>query len=85
MSLQTPRLSWQAITLKLRNPFRISYGVSATRQAFWLRLADDAGWGEAAIPPYYGISDESMIAYWQTIAQRSDPFPNEPADIPAWL
>ena len=85
MSQSIPRLSWQAITLKLRNPFRISYGVSATRQAFWLRLADDAGWGEAAIPPYYGISDESMIAFWQTVSQRSDPFPDDPADIPAWM
>ncbi|MCB8949067.1 MAG: dipeptide epimerase [Ardenticatenaceae bacterium] len=85
MSQSIPRLSWQAMTLKLRIPFRISYGVSATRQAFWLRLADDAGWGEAAIPPYYGISDESMIAYWQTIAQRSDPFPDDPSDIPGWM
>src|SRR5690606_38197777 len=40
---------------------------------------------EAAIPSYYGISDESMIAYWQTIAQRTDPFPDDPADIPAWM
>jgi L-Ala-D/L-Glu epimerase len=85
MSPSTDRLSWQAITLKLQNPFRISYGVSATRQAFWLCLADDAGWGEAAIPPYYGISDEAMIAYWQTIAQRTDPFPDDPADITAWV
>ena len=85
MTTTTPRLSWQAMTLKLRTPFRISYGVSATRQAFWLRLADDAGWGEAAIPPYYGISDESMIAYWQSIVQRPDPFPDDPADIPAWM
>lgn len=85
MSKSTPRLSWQAMTLKLRIPFRIAYGVSATRQAFWLRLADDAGWGEAAIPSYYGISDESMIAFWETIAQRPDPFPDDPADIPAWI
>ena len=79
------RLTWQTITLKLQTPFRISYGVSATRQAFWLRLADDAGWGEASIPPYYGISDEAMIAFWQASAQRSDPFPDDPADIPTWI
>lgn len=85
MSQSPPRLSWQAITLKLQVPFRVSYGVSATRQAFWLRLADDAGWGEASIPPYYGISDESMIAYWQAIAQRTDPFPDDPAEITAWV
>ena len=57
-----PRLTWEAITLQLRNPFRIAYGVSETRQAFWLRLANDEGWGEGTIPSYYGISDEAMTA-----------------------
>src|SRR5690349_14952801 len=33
-----PRLTWEKITLKLRNPFRLSYGVSETRDAFWLRV-----------------------------------------------
>jgi hypothetical protein len=37
-------LCWQTLTLKLRNPFRLSYGVTDTRQAFWLRLAGDSGW-----------------------------------------
>jgi hypothetical protein len=36
-------LCWQTLTLKLRNPFRRSYGVTDTRQAFWLRLAGDSG------------------------------------------
>lgn len=85
MTNSTARLTWQAITLKLQNPFRVSYGVSDTRQAFWLRLADDAGWGEAAIPPYYNISDEAMTAFWTAAAQRSDPFPDDPADIAAWV
>lgn len=82
---QLPRLSWETITLHLRDPFRISYGVSETRQAFWLRLADDAGWGEGTIPPYYGILDEAITAVWQKAAQRTDPFPDDPADIPAWI
>ena len=81
----TPRLTWEAITLQLRDPFRISYGVSETRQAFWLRLADDTGWGEGTIPSYYGISDEAITAVWQQAAQRQDPFPDKPADIPAWI
>lgn len=80
-----PRLSWHAQTLHLRNPFRLSYGVSETRRSFWLRLADDAGWGEAAIPPYYGISDESMITFWAAAAGRSEPYPDDPADILAWV
>ena len=85
MSGSAARLTWQALTLKLQTPFRISYGVSATRQAFWLRLADDAGWGEGTIPSYYNISDEAMAAFWAAAAQRTDPFPDDPADIAAWI
>ncbi|MBK8988463.1 MAG: dipeptide epimerase [Chloroflexi bacterium] len=80
-----PRLTWEAITLQLRNPFRISYGVSETRQAFWLRLANDEGWGEGTIPAYYGIPDEALTAVWQTAAHSPSPFPDDPADIPAWV
>ncbi|NKQ34210.1 MAG: hypothetical protein HF973_01190, partial [Chloroflexi bacterium] len=65
-----PRLTWEKLTLQLQNPFRVAYGVSATRHAFWLRLADDAGWGEGTIPPYYGIPDEALTAVWQTAAQH---------------
>ncbi|MCZ7667930.1 MAG: hypothetical protein M5U34_12420 [Chloroflexi bacterium] len=68
-----PRLTWEAITLQLRDPFRISYGVSETRQAFWLRLAEDEGWGEGTIPSYYGIRDEAITAVWQQAARRADP------------
>lgn len=85
MSDSAARLIWQAITLKLQTPFRISYGVSATRQAFWLRLADDTGWGEGTIPSYYNISDEAMAAFWTVAAQRTDPFPDDPADVAAWI
>ena len=79
------RLTWQPLTLHLRNPFRLSYGVSETRRSHWLRLADDEGWGEAAIPPYYGISDDAMIAFWAQTAERRDPFPEVPAEIAAWV
>lgn len=81
----SPRLTWEAITLQLRDPFRISYGVSETRQAFWLRLAEDEGWGEGTIPSYYGISDEAITAVWQQAARRTDPFPDDPANISAWI
>jgi L-alanine-DL-glutamate epimerase-like enolase superfamily enzyme len=84
MSDIATRLEWQTITLQLRNPFRVSYGVSQTRQAFWLRLAGDEGWGEGTIPPYYGVNDSRMIGYWTAAASRNDPFPNESVDIPAW-
>lgn len=80
-----PILTWEKIVLKLRNPFRISYGVSETRQVFWLRLRGDEGWGEAAIPPYYGVSDESMIACWEAAAGRADPLPEEPGQVAGWV
>ena len=80
-----PILTWEKIVLKLRNPFRVSYGVSETRQVFWLRLRGDEGWGEAAIPPYYGVSDESMIACWQSAAGRTNPLPDEPEQVAAWV
>lgn len=35
------RLSWEAITLKLHHPFRLSTGVSDTRTAHWIRLEND--------------------------------------------
>lgn len=79
------RLTWRSQTLHLRNPFRLAYGVTETRQAFWIRLADDAGWGEAAIPPYYGISDATMIAAWERAARQTAPFPDDPAEIAAWI
>lgn len=81
----TKRLHWEAITLQLRNPFRVSYGVSATRQAFWLRLAQDEGWGEGTIPPYYGVDTAEMITFWETAGNRQDLFPDEVAEIAAWV
>lgn len=79
------RLSWEAITLQLRTPFRVSYGVSNTRTAHWLRLAGDEGWGEGTIPPYYGVTTEAMAACWAAAAERADPFPDEPAGVPGWV
>ena len=79
------RLTWEPITLHFRTPFRVSYGASESRRAHWLRLANDEGWGEGTIPPYYGISDDSMTAVWAAAARRAAPFPDDPADIAAWL
>ncbi len=85
MTSNQPRLCWESLKLNLQNPFRVAYGASETRQAFWLRLADDVGWGEGTIPPYYGVETEEMIAFWQTAAQRSDPFPDGPGSIGRWV
>lgn len=79
------RLTWQAVTLHLHTPFRVSYGASVTRRAFWLRLAGDAGWGEGTIPPYYGVDESAMSDYWQAMAMRDDALPDDPAAIAAWV
>jgi len=79
------RLTWEALTLQLRNPFRISHGTSETRTAHWLRLAGDEGWGEGTIPPYYGVTTEAMAAYWDAAARRADALPDDPAGIAAYV
>lgn len=79
------RVRWQQLTLQLRNPFRLSYGVSDTRDVYWLRLEGDEGWGEAAIPPYYGVDTPAMIAVWQRAAHNLQPFPDEPQAVAAWV
>jgi L-Ala-D/L-Glu epimerase len=84
-ALTPARLSWEMVTLRLRNPFHISYGVSDTRQAFIIRLEDGSGFGEGTIPPYYHIHQKDMIAYWQEAAASKVPFPVDPDEIPAWV
>lgn len=78
-------LSWEKITLKLRNPFRLSYGVSETRQAYWIRLAEDEGWGEGTIPPYYGIDAQAMTDFWDAAAMREEPLPEDVDAIEGWV
>lgn len=80
-----PRLTWERITLKLRNPFRLSYGTSEERQAYWLRLENDEGWGEGTIPPYYHVDQAETEALWQAAAQSFSPFPETIAEIGQWI
>jgi L-alanine-DL-glutamate epimerase-like enolase superfamily enzyme len=79
------RLTWQKITLKLRNPFRLSYGTSEERQAFWIRLENDEGWGEGTIPPYYHINQETMESSWREASKKDQPFPEDPSQVTEWV
>ena len=81
----TPRLTWEAITLKMHNPFRLSTGVSTTRRAYWIRLTDDEGWGEGTIPPYYNVKDDDMKLFWDNASQQKIPFPDDPSEISSWI
>jgi L-Ala-D/L-Glu epimerase len=78
-------LTYSSLTLHLRIPFRLSYGVSETREVHWIRLQEDEGWGEAAIPPYYGVKTEDMRAVWEAAARKTTPFPDQLELIPAWV
>ncbi len=78
-------LNWEKITLRLRNPFRLSYGTSEERQAFWLQLPGDAGWGEGTIPPYYGVEAKTMEDYWRGLSRLTTPLPETVDEIPAWM
>jgi L-alanine-DL-glutamate epimerase-like enolase superfamily enzyme len=78
-------LTWEKITLKLRNPFHVAYGVSDTRDAYWIRLANDEGWGEGTIPPYYRVDSSEMTNCWQRAAEQSRPLPDEIDQIAPWI
>lgn len=84
-----PALTWEKYTLNLRNPFRLSYGVSETREAYILRFIDEnegvMGYGEGTIPPYYGVNPMDMIALWESMAQRNDPLPEEVDQVESWV
>jgi len=79
------RLTWETLTLELSQPFQIAHGRSDTRAATWVRLEDDRGWGEGTIPPYYGIGQDEMNTFWATAARRTEPFPDDPTAIIAWI
>ncbi|HEX8522732.1 MAG TPA: dipeptide epimerase [Tepidisphaeraceae bacterium] len=83
--MHAPTVSWEALTLKLRNPFHLSYGVSETRQSFWIRLGNDEGWGEAAIPPYYRVDPSAMISCWQRAGDSTQPLPDQIEQIAPWI
>ena len=80
-----PCLTWEKITLKLRNPFRLSYGTSEERQAYWIRLANDEGWGEGTIPPYYHVDQSETEALWQKASESKKKIPESAGDIAAWV
>ncbi len=77
MQIKVERLS-----LTLRNPFKIAYGTSLTRENVLVHLSDGTytGTGEAAVVPYYGETPERVIAYFD------DPALHEVlSDPPLWL
>ena len=67
-------LTYQAVTLNLRTPFRIAHGVSAQRHNVIVRLDD--GLGEAAAVAYHGETPQKIMDYLAAAVDRvsADPF-----------
>lgn len=57
----------EKISLKLENPFKISYGASTSRENVLVHLSDGeyTGIGEAAVVPYYGETQDRVIGYFE--------------------
>ena len=64
-------ITWEPITLQLKNVFRIAHGASAQRHNVIVRVEE--GLGEAAGVAYHGETPERIIAYLQTVALLGDP------------
>jgi L-alanine-DL-glutamate epimerase-like enolase superfamily enzyme len=68
-------LSWEPFTLNLKTTFRIAHGASDKRHNVFVHLSQDGtcnprleGVGEAAGVPYFGETQEGIIAYLESLA-----------------
>lgn len=73
------KLHWEPITLDLRTTFRVAHGASDQRHNVLVFLDD--GVGEAAAVPYYGETQEGIIAYLKSVPDLGD----DPFDLDAVL
>jgi len=64
------KLYWEPITLDLKTTFRVAHG--AFDQRFNVLVYLDDGVGEAAAVPYYGETQEGIIAYLKSVPDLGD-------------
>jgi L-alanine-DL-glutamate epimerase-like enolase superfamily enzyme len=55
------QISAHSVTLRLENPFKLSYGTSVIRENVLVQI--DSGVGEAAVVPYYHETPERILSY----------------------
>jgi len=79
------RFVWEKITLELTNPIRIAYGESRIYHVYWIRLAEDSGWGETSIPSNAGNSEKEMLACWANVARSDKHFPVSVHQVHGWI
>ena len=61
------KITAEPLTLNLRTTFRIAHG--ASDQRFNVRCQIEDGLGEAAVVPYYGDTQESILAYLRKVGE----------------
>jgi L-Ala-D/L-Glu epimerase len=70
------RLEAEKFAIRLRRPFRIAHGSSATRETILVHLYDEkegfVAHGEGALPPYYPSTAEACLTWLNEIAQSGD-------------
>jgi len=83
------QLSFQALLLELKHPFRLATGMRTHTNAMLATLSWNGltGYGEAAMPPYYGETHQTAAAFLEMAARRlqSVQQPLSPALIDALL
>jgi L-alanine-DL-glutamate epimerase-like enolase superfamily enzyme len=71
------KLTWEPYTLNLRVTWRIAHGASDQRHNVFASLGEgeEAGIGEAAGVPHHGETQQGILAYLESVADRLwDPF-----------
>ena len=64
------KLHWEPISLELKTTFRVAHGASTQRHNVLVYMDD--GVGEAAAVPYYGETQEGIIAYLKSVPDLGD-------------
>ena len=79
------RFVWEKIALELKNPSFIAYGKGSNINVYWIRLAEDSGWGEGMIPSNGGNADKEMVACWANAARSDVHFPVSIHQVHGWI
>jgi L-alanine-DL-glutamate epimerase-like enolase superfamily enzyme len=69
------RIEAETLRLQLREPFTLSYGSTRERRNVLVRVCagDEVGLGEAALPPYYGETEERVLRQLRALTLPAGP------------
>lgn len=82
----TPHITVKMLNLNIRNSYCAVETPAESYMAFWLHLADDAGWGEGAVAESSGeVNHGEWITYWHRAAQPGTPYPQDAEEIEGWI